>query len=65
MSNSLYDKMIELDADGIDFMPIFIQQDKAPILKSYTREEFKNVRAYPKSNYRYWKKIDGKKVYLD
>ena len=58
------DKMEELDADGIDFIPIFYDVNLAPIIESYTREEFKNVDAVPKTSYRYWKIENGQKKYL-
>lgn len=65
MTNYYWDKMIELDADGIDFMPIWFGGGLPPILKSYTRREFQNVQVIPKTNYRYWKLVDGQKVYID
>lgn len=59
------DKMKELDADGIDFMPIYFNSDTLPpIIESYTKEEFENVIYIPKTNYRYWKLEDGKKKYI-
>lgn len=53
MSNYLFDKMNELNADGIDFIPICVSKNP-PILASYTKEEFQNVNDFPKSTYRYW-----------
>lgn len=63
--NYYWDKMIELNADGIDFMPIWFGDGLPPIIESYTRKEFKNVQGIPKTNYRYWKLVDGQKVYIN
>ena len=46
------------------FKPIFYDSNLAPIIESYTREEFKNVNAIPKTSYRYWKIENGQKKYL-
>lgn len=64
MSNFYLDKMDELNADGVDFMPIWFGEGVPPIIASYNKEEFKNVKAIPKTNYKYWKMIDGKKAYI-
>ena len=42
--------MDELNADG---------EGIPPIIASYNKEEFNNVKAIPKTNYKYWKMIDG------
>lgn len=65
--NYYLEKMIELDADGIDFIFIEIEELKRAfrIYKSYTREEFQYVNAFPKTGYKYWKIINGKKTYVD
>ena len=63
MSNYYLDLMNELEADGIDFMPISFEKFP-PIIASYTKEEFKNVKAVPKTNYKYWKLVNNKKVYI-
>ncbi len=64
--NYYLEKMIELDADGIDFITIGeILKGSFHVYKSYTREEFKYVNAFPKTGYRYWKIINGKKTYVD
>lgn len=65
MSNLYFDKMNELEADGIDFMPIWYEGVIPPIIASYTKEEFENIKAVPKTNYQYWKMVDGKKVYIE
>lgn len=60
-----YDKMQELNADGIDFIPIWYDPNTSPpIIASYTKEEFKNINLIPKTNYRYWKMQNGQKEYL-
>lgn len=62
------EKMIELDADGIDFIPIgwylFGRKGVPDIIASYTKEEFKNVNGIPKTGYSFYKIIDGKKEYI-
>ena len=64
--NYYQEKMKELNADGIDFVPIcFSKNDKEEIIVSYTKEQFMNVTCIPKTNYRYWRIKDGKKVYLN
>lgn len=54
------------NADGIDFVPIMIYVgEPIPVIASYTKEEFVNEKHIPKTNYLFWKMIDGKKVYVD
>lgn len=66
--NYYLEKMIELDADGIDFIPIgwylFGKESVPDIIASYTIEEFKNVNCIPKTGYSFYKIIDGKKEYI-
>ena len=66
--NFYLEKMIELDADGIDFIPIsqfLATREGIPnIVASYTKEEFKNVKYIPKTGYLFYKIIDGKKEYI-
>lgn len=62
---TLHEMMDRLDADGIDFVPIFSNMDNGTIYASYTRAEFANVESYPRSNYRFWKLIGGHRVYID
>lgn len=60
----ILDEMNKYDADGVDFVPIWFGRDEPPIICSYTRGEWINgVGVYPKSNRRYWKMVDGKKIY--
>ena len=59
-------EMNKVDADGVDFVPIWFDKKlPPPIICSYTKEEWKDVKAYPKSNRMYQKMIDGKKIYID
>ena len=54
-------------ADGVDFHPISQDPRKNPaiILQSNTKEEILERKVcYPKSNYSFWKKINGKKYYV-
>lgn len=48
-------------ADGIDFCVIFSNQ----VTHSYTREEFKTLKFYPKNNRRYWVVKNNNKTYLE
>ena len=60
------DEMDKVDADGVDFVPIWFDiRFPPPIICSYTKEECKDVKAYPKSKRMYWKMIDGKKIYIN
>lgn len=64
--NYILEEMNKVNADGVDFVPIWFDETvPMPIICSYTKEEFKNVEAYPKSNRVYWKMIDGKKKYVN
>jgi len=63
----IYNEMQAINADGIDFMPVwFDRTSPAPIISSYTKEQWIEQKAYPKSNYRLWR-IDeyGCKQYVD
>lgn len=61
----ILEEMNRVDADGVDFVPIWLDESLPPIICSYTREEWQNVKAYPKSNRMYWKMVDGKKEYVN
>lgn len=65
MSNFYLDKMNEIEADGIDFMPTCFGEGVPQIISSYTKEEFKGVNTIPKTNYKFWKLVDSKKVYIE
>lgn len=61
--NSIVEEMLELEAEGVDF--IGISFDKFPkIWYTCTLEEMKNATFYPKTNRKYWKMVDGHKVYI-
>ena len=63
--------MIELDADGMDFVPLsegFMKRDylRIHVIRSDTRADLESGRSYfPKTPYLFWKIIDGVKVYCD
>lgn len=58
-------EMIELGADGIDFIPLFHKGPVIPIIATYTKEELEcGVNSYPKTGRRYWKMENGKKCLL-
>jgi hypothetical protein len=58
---TLFQTMIEVNADGIDFFPVM----SGKLICGYTLEEFRNVRVYPKSNWKMYRVVDGYKVYFD
>ena len=62
----IYDEIEKYDADGIDFVPIWLGEGLPPVLMSYTKEELKTSekRGYPKSAWKLWRIIDGTKVYI-
>lgn len=54
-------------ADGVDFHPIGQDPRKNPavVWQSNTKEDILERKVgYPKSNYSFWKKINGKKYYI-
>ena len=54
-------------ADGVDFHMIGRHPEKGdPIYpnESYTKEEFFKAKSYPKSDYTFWKLINGEKYYI-
>ena len=62
----ILEEMNKVDADGVDFVPLWFDKRFAPpIICSYTKEEWLNVQSYPKSGRMYWKMIDGKKKYIN
>lgn len=61
----ILDEMDKVGADGVDFVPLwFDKRFPLPVICSYTKEEWHNVKAYPKSNRMYWKMIEGRKQYI-
>ena len=69
--NYYYQKVLELNADGIDFISLsdlFDNNKKIkPVVKTITRQNFENneVISIPKTGYRFWRMINGEKVYID
>lgn len=61
----ILEEMNKVGADGVDFVPVWFGEGIPPIIRSYTKEECQQNKAYPKSNRMYWKMIDGKKEYVD
>lgn len=62
----ILEEMNKVNADGVDFVPIWLDEKlPPPIICSYTKEELKDVNAYPKSNRMYWRMIDGEKIYIN
>lgn len=63
-------RMIEFNADGIDFMPLtetYMAGDyeKCKIIESYTRDEWKSgVSGFPKTPYVFYRLNNGKKEYI-
>ena len=71
--NYYYQKLLELNADGIDFFEfadLFRQDGKlklpiCPITKQDFENNNDNANYIPKTNYTFWCMINGKKVYID
>ncbi len=61
---TIAEEMDNVGADGVDFIPIFYNPEIAPIISSYTREEFEKQNCYLKSGRRYWKIVSGNKEYI-
>lgn len=62
--NYYLEKAIKLNADGIDFVPMSIG-NVPNIIASYTREELENVKGFPKTNYLFYKIVNGRKEYIN
>ena len=66
-----YQKVLDLNADGIDFISLgnlFDNNKKIkPVVKTITRQNFENneVKYIPKTGYKFWRMVNGKKVYID
>ena len=69
MITDIYEDLNKYGMDGIDFVPLFWEpyklNNQQPIYKSYTKEEIKKELYIIKSNYYFWKMVDGKKEYYD
>lgn len=64
----ILDKMIELGADGVDFVPITLNRDVFPqVIRSYTKRDFEAnpFLPIPKTNYLFYKNVNGQKVYIE
>ena len=62
----ILEEMDKANADGVDFVPIMSPELLPHIIESYTKEEWINgVSCYPKSGRKYWKLINGQKVYCN
>lgn len=65
---SILEKMIELDADGVDFVPIFADMNDIPpnVICSYTKRDFLENKhlLIPKTNYWFYRIVDGQKTYI-
>lgn len=65
MNDFYLKKLEEWEADGIDFMSINCFNDKFPnVIASYTKEELKEVKTFPRTAYKFWKIMNGKKFYI-
>ena len=65
MSNYWTEKFAETGADGVDFVPLIAKPwDIKTIYESKTKEEMLAGAAYPRSNYFFWKMVNGKKEYI-
>ena len=65
MSNYWAEKFAETGADGVDFVPLLAKPwDVKTVYDSRTKEEMLAGIAYPRSNYFFWKLINGKKEYI-
>lgn len=67
MTDFILEEMNKCNADGVDFVSIVSDNPLGPkVYCSYSREEWiASDRSYPKTGRRYWKMVDGKKVYID
>lgn len=65
MSNYWKERFEKNGADGIDFVPLFSKPwDVGTIYESKTKAEMLAGTAYPRSNYFFWKLVNGQKVYI-
>jgi len=63
--NPFLKTMNELEADGVDFHPIFTTPPDCQIIQSNTKEEFEYFDiAVPRTAYTFWKMVDGEKQYI-
>lgn len=66
INDFVYDEMIEVGADGVDFLPILCRNKfPLPIIKSFTKEEWLKEKGILKTDRLYWKLDEcGNKVYI-
>lgn len=66
MEDFILSEMERLNADGVDFVPLFTKINNIiQIYESYTKEEWiSSDKSYPKTQRLYWKMINGKKEYI-
>ena len=69
MKISLFEEMQLVEADGIDFFSLVVNPKVNPfpaehIIASFTKNEFTKDTAYPRASYKFWKVIEGRKVYM-
>ena len=65
MSNYWEEKFAETGADGVDFVPLTAKPwDIKTVYESRTKQEMLASVAYPRSNYFFWKIVDGEKQYI-
>lgn len=65
MEDFILSEMERLNADGVDFVPLFTEINNIiQIYESYTKEEWISGVCYPKARRVYWKMINGKKEYI-
>lgn len=69
MELSLFEEMELIEADGIDFFrwnpnPNGNIYPIEELVASFTKREFTKDTAYPRTNYKFWKIFDGRKVYM-
>ena len=65
MSNYWAEKFAETGADGVDFVPLIAKPwDIKTIYDSRTKKEMLAGVAYPRSNYFFWKIVNGEKQYI-
>lgn len=57
---TLLEVMINCKSDGIVFYQIMSNK----VICEYTLEEFKNIKDYPKSNWRLYKIVEGKREWI-
>ena len=66
MEDLILFEMEQCGADGVDFVPIWLDESMPSVYESYTKQEWIDSDGfYPKTNRKYWKIINGEKEYVD